>query len=146
MSTHPIRRTLAAVGLAMLTLGAPALAEDEHPIDQALSACLETPEGMSTHGMRACLDTANAEWDRELNRIWKDLMRELPAEAQTALRASQRQWLSFRDAEIAALEAAYGQMDGTMYLVMLADAVVTLTRDRVRQLDALLEAQRSSAQ
>lgn len=133
-----------AVLLALTSV--PASAEDEHPIDQALSQCLETPEGMSTHGMRACLSQANADWDRELNRIWKGLMRELPAEAQTALRASQRQWLAFRDADVAALESAYASMEGSMYLVMLADSVVSLTRDRVRQLDALLEAQRSSVQ
>lgn len=144
---HRIHCTLAALGLAALTLGAPAHAEEDgHPIDQALSQCMETPEGMSTHGMRECLSQANADWDRELNRVWRELMRELPAEAQTALRASQRQWLAFRDADVAALEAAYGSMQGSMYLIMLADSVVTLTRDRVRQLDALLEAQRSSAQ
>lgn len=132
-------------GLMLLTCTS-LLAADEHPIDQALSTCMETPEGMSTHGMRECIGTATEAWDAELNRVYSALMRELPADAKTALRTAQRQWIAFRDADLRALESAYGAMDGTMYLVMHADAVSSLTRDRVRQLDALLEAQRSSVQ
>ena len=88
----------------------------------------------------------NEAWDKELNRIWGELMRELPAPAKDSLRAAQRKWIAFRDAEHEALALAYGAMPGTMYLVMHADAVSSLTRDRVRELDALLEAQRSSVQ
>lgn len=119
---------------------------DQHPIEAELSRCMETPEGMSTHGMRACLGAATEAWDKELNRIWGELMRELSAPAKESLRAAQRKWIAFRDAELLALSQAYGAMPGTMYLVMHADAVSSLTRDRVRQLDALLEAQRSSVQ
>ena len=137
-------RALLFIGL--ITFAATLSASDQHPIEAELSRCMETPEGMSTHGMRQCLGNASEAWDKEMNRIWGELMRELPAPAKDSLRAAQRKWIAFRDAELEALAQSYGAMPGTMYLVMHADAVSTLTRDRVRQLDALLEAQRSSVQ
>ena len=140
----------AAVVIASLFLAFPLHAQtdapDQHPIEAELSRCMETAEGMSTHGMRQCLGNATEAWDKELNRIWGELMRELPAPAKDSLRTAQRKWIAFRDAEHEALALAYGAMPGTMYLVMHADAVSSLTRDRVRELDALLEAQRSSVQ
>lgn len=132
--------------LTSLTFATALPASDQHPIEAELNRCMESPEGMSTHGMRACLGAATEAWDKELNRIWGALMRELPAPAKDSLRAAQRKWIAFRDAELEALANAYGSMPGTMFLVMHADAVSTLTRDRVRQLDALLEAQRVSVQ
>ena len=118
-----------------------------HPIEAELGRCMESDEGMSTHGQRECLAAATAAWDRELNKVWKALMSEIDDDpAKEALRAAQRKWIAFRDAEIAALERTYGAMQGTMFLVMLADSVSTLTRDRVRQLEATLEAWRVSRQ
>jgi len=117
-----------------------------HPIEAELSRCMESPEGMSTHGMRQCMGAATEAWDKELNRVWRELMAELPAASKEPLRVAQRKWIAFRDAELEALGNAYGAMPGTMFLVMQADAASTLTRDRVRQLEALLEAQRVSVQ
>ena len=119
---------------------------DQHPIETELSRCMESPEGMSTHGMRQCMGLATEAWDQELNRVWRELMAELPAAPKEQLRIAQRKWIAFRDAELEAIAGAYGAMPGTMFLVMHADAVSTLTRDRVRQLDALLQAQRVSVQ
>lgn len=118
-----------------------------HPIEAELDRCMESDEGMSTHGQRECLAAATAAWDRELNKVWKALMSEIDDDpAKEALRAAQRKWIAFRDAEIAALERTHGAMQGTMFLVMLSDSVSTLTRDRVRQLEATLEAWRVSRQ
>ena len=135
-----------ALVLGALALASPLPASDRHPIEAELDRCMESPEGMSTHGSRACIDAATAAWDRELNRVWKELRAELPAAAFAALRESQRKWIAFRDAERAALLEAYGLMQGTMFQPMHAESVSRLTRDRVRQLEALLEAQRVSAQ
>lgn len=149
-SRNPTTHLARCVALVLATLGGPVLAQsdapDPHPIEAELNRCMESPEGMSTHGMRACLGAATESWDKELNRIWGALMRELPVPAKDSLRAAQRKWIAFRDAELDALANSYGAMPGTMFQVMHADAVSTLTRDRVRQLDALLEAQRVSVQ
>jgi len=142
-ASKPLTRTLlAALALAATT----AYASDEHPIDAELTRCMESPEGMSTQGMRSCMGSATQAWDGELNRVWKALMSELTPMPKEQLRAAQRKWIAFRDAELEALASAYGAMSGTLYSVMHADAVSALTRDRVRQLDALLEAQRGSVQ
>ena len=119
---------------------------DQHPIEAELTRCMETPEGMSTQGMRHCIDQSQAAWDKELNRLWRELMAELGPEAKEKLRASQRQWLAFRDAEYEALNSAYGAMSGTMFQPMHAEALANITRDRAGQLDSLLEAQRVNAQ
>lgn len=146
----PVPRVFMPAILLAVLLASPLHAQtdapDQHPIEVELSRCMEAPEGMSTQGMRECMDVAGASWDQELNRIWGELMRELPATAKDSLRASQRKWIAFRDAELEALAETYGEMQGSMYTLMHADAVSSLTRDRVRQLDALLEAQRSSVQ
>lgn len=149
-SRNPASHLARCVALVLATLGGPVLAQsdapDPHPIEADLSRCMESPEGMSTHGMLECQSTATEAWDQELNRIWGELMRELPSPAKESLRASQRKWVAFRDADLEAMAAAYGEMQGSMFQVMLADSVTALTRDRVRQLDALLEAQRVSVQ
>jgi uncharacterized protein YecT (DUF1311 family) len=140
-----IRKSAAGLLLALAApLGASEFAP--HPIEATLEQCMASPQGLSTQGTRACIDDAAKAWDRELNRIWGELKRELPADAMDRLRAAQRQWIAFRDAEIAALDAAFGAMQGSMFQPMHAEAVSRLTRDRVRQLEALLEAQRVSSQ
>jgi uncharacterized protein YecT (DUF1311 family) len=142
----PCRVPLLIATALALALSAPLPAADRHPIEAELDRCMESPEGMSTHGGRACVDAATAAWDRELNRVWKELRQELPPSAFAALRESQRKWIAFRDAELTALDASYGAMPGSMFQIMQADAISSLTRDRVRQLEALLEAQRVSSQ
>lgn len=109
-----------------------------HPIDAALEHCLGTADGSTTYGALACIDTAQTAWDRELNRVYGELRKVLSEASRLKLRDAQRQWIAFRDAEIEAIGARYGELDGTMYLVMRADAVMGLTRDRARQLDASL--------
>ena len=146
-STALPRAWIAAWMLALT----PALAtandiSNQHPIEAELTRCMETPEGMSTQGMRHCIDQSQAAWDKELNRLWRELMAELGPEAKEKLRVSQRQWLAFRDAEYQALNSAYGAMSGTMFQPMHAEALANITRDRAGQLDSLLEAQRVSAQ
>lgn len=110
-----------------------------HPIEAELERCLGTADGSTTFGSIACLDAAQTAWDRELNRVYGELRRSLSPAGQTALRDAQRRWIAWRDAETAAIGTIYGELDGTMYRVMAADAVMTLTRDRVRELENRLE-------
>lgn len=118
----------------------------EHPIDAALTRCLNTADGSTTHGANRCIRTATAAWDRELNRVYRELMNVLDDPQKLRLRDAQRKWIAFRDAEVDAIGLIYGSLDGTMFLVMQSDAVSSLTRDRVRQLEAMLDAVRVSRQ
>jgi uncharacterized protein YecT (DUF1311 family) len=113
---------------------------DEHPVEIATTACLEQPANASTHGQVQCLNAAEQDWDRALNRVWGDLLDLAPAEAHAAMRKAQRSWLAFRDAEFAAIDSTYGAMDGTMYRLFAASARARIVADRVRQLESLRSA------
>lgn len=118
----------------------------DHPIEAELTRCLNSAEGSTTHGSRRCIRSATAAWDRELNRVYRELMAELDERQQAKLRDAQRKWVAFRDSEIDAVGTIYGSLDGSMFLVMQSEAVSALTRDRVRQLDARLDAVRVARQ
>lgn len=126
--------------LLWLAMAAP-LAAQEHAVDEKLTRCLDAPEGVSTHGQRQCFATALEDWDRALNLVWGDLLDTLPNASHAALRSAQREWLKFRDAEFKAIAASYGAMEGTMYQVMADAAAVRVVADRVKQLEALRDAQ-----
>ena len=120
-----------------------ALAESEHPIEARLGKCIE--KDSSTAGMIQCEDAAAKEWDAELNRVYKELMKKLPKKSAESLKAAQVAWLKHRDAENSFLGDLYGQFDGTMYRPMAVDAVKEVTRRRAevlkRYLDLLTEEQ-----
>jgi len=133
------RRVWAVAALVGLVVVSPKASAQQSSIDEVLSACLESPSGMSTRGQIECTDQSTVAWDRELNRVFQVLMRTLDKPQADALRAAQRQWVKFRDAEIAALGAVYATLDGTMYQVMHVHALVARTRNRAQQLQLLLE-------
>jgi uncharacterized protein YecT (DUF1311 family) len=93
------KRTL----IAMLTLamGSARAAEEEKPIDCA--------NAVSTYEMNACADKDFTAADAELNRVYAEALKSVPEMAtehpydakswEQALRASQRAWVAFRDAE-----------------------------------------------
>lgn len=110
-----------------------------HPIEAELARCLGTAEGSTTFGSLACIDAAHTAWDRELNRVYGELRKRLDVPGRDRLREAQRRWIAWRDAEIEAIGTIYGALDGTMYRVMQADAVLTLIRERARELDNRLE-------
>ena len=81
---------------------APALAEDRRnrpkdPIDQALTNALPSRKD-SRRGHGRMLRRRLRAWDKALNAAYGELMDLLDAD-QKALKASQRQWIAFRDAD-----------------------------------------------
>lgn len=120
----------------------PALAQEEetaaeHPIEQALQDCLE--KDSSTHGMIGCFDKASESWDKELNRVYKKLMELLDEKEQAQLKASEKKWVEYRDAELKVLGSVYDKMEGTMYQPMRVAAAMKLTEDRAMQLKGYLD-------
>ena len=59
--------------------------------------CLETPEGLSTHGQGECIDKERAVWDDFLNREYRALLAAVPEAAKPRLREAQRAWVRYRD-------------------------------------------------
>ena len=71
--------------------------------------------------------------DRELNRVYRDAEAKLDAEGKAKLRAAQRAWIAFRDAEAARVADEEGR-GGSIYPMIYAGMRKRLTEERVRQL------------
>ncbi len=116
----------------------PAHAETRDPTATALAQCLGAAANASTAGQTGCETVARRGYDLRMNRAYAALMQRLPGEASATLRAAQRAWLAFRDADARARQALYGTRRGTMYVPMQAAAETAVTRDRALQLETAL--------
>ena len=100
-----MRFGLAALALATL-IAAPAIAQDDtDPIQArytpAYDQCLERPEGQSTAGMIGCIGQELEIQDKALNAAYAKAMADLNDRQKARLRAAQRAWVAFRDADCA---------------------------------------------
>jgi uncharacterized protein YecT (DUF1311 family) len=109
----------------------------KHPIDKALDACLD--KDSSTAGMANCIGEAYAKWDKELNRLYTELMKRLGADGKAALKEAQIQWLKFRDAEFKLLNGIYDKLEGTMYIPMRIDSRLQIVKSRALDLKSHLD-------
>jgi uncharacterized protein YecT (DUF1311 family) len=125
------------LGIAGLLISGWAFAQDKpDPLDAADNACMD--KASSTASMSECADASYKRWDKELNRVYGALRDKLDAPAQAALKESQRQWLSYRDAETKTIAAVYHMMQGTMYVPMRASDAAEIVKARVKQLRGYL--------
>ncbi len=123
-----------ALLLLSLLLSFPALAADQDPLDAALDACLAKPEGSSTPGMVDCTNDAIRAWDKRLNEVYQQVMAELDPKSRELLRASQRRWVAFREAEHEAMEGPWRQDKGTIIRVLTVSADLSAIKERVQEL------------
>ncbi|MEV8520017.1 lysozyme inhibitor LprI family protein [Dyella marensis] len=96
--------------------------------------------------INACAGADFAKADAELNGVWKNILARYKDQPLflDKLKASQRLWLQFRDAELEALyPVAKGQDErreyGSMYPTCYSGAKARLTRQRTEQLKAWLD-------
>lgn len=108
--------------------------QNRHPIDLEIERLLTVDE--STNGQVQALAKGGELWDKELNRLYKELNKALSGngEAKKALVESQRAWIAFRDGEMKFIEAMYARKEGTMFRPMAADDFMKLTRCRALEL------------
>lgn len=98
-------------------------------IEQQLEKCID--KDSTTAGMTNCQEVANENWDRELNRVYAELMKKLPSDSQESLKNAQNAWLKFRDSEFFLIDKIYGQLQGTMYIPMRVADRTQIVKDRV---------------
>jgi uncharacterized protein YecT (DUF1311 family) len=125
--------------LLLLLLPAIAHAQQEtvYPIDKALEAC--TDKNPSTNGEIQCTARAQEMWDKELNRNYNSLMGQLNPQGKQALKAAQLDWLKYRDTEFKLIDSLYSNLQGTMYLPMLAWDQMSIVKKRALELKAYLD-------
>jgi uncharacterized protein YecT (DUF1311 family) len=73
--------------------------------------------------------------DAQLNHVYKKILADLDAESQTKLKAAQRAWLTFRDAE-AEFEADQDARGGSMYPMLYEGTRSRLTKARIKELSS----------
>ena len=111
--------------------------EKKHPIDMWLEKCMEK-ENYTTAGMLNCSSQALDKWDKELNRVYKELIKKLSPEEKELLKQSQLQWIRFRDAEFKWIESFYNSRKGTMFPLMEIGDKMHLVSERVKWLEGYL--------
>jgi len=126
--------SMRALLLVLLMLPLPAVAADQDPLDAALDACLAKPEGLSTPGMVDCTSDTIRAWDKRMNEVYRRVMAGLDPKSRELLRASQRRWVAFREAEHEAMGGPWRQDRGTIIRVLTANADLLAIKERVREL------------
>jgi uncharacterized protein YecT (DUF1311 family) len=106
------------------------------PIEQQLEKCIE--KDSTTAGMTNCQEVAYENWDRELNKVYAELMKKLPSDAKDSLKNAQTAWLKFRDSEFVLIDKIYAQLQGTMYIPMRVADRTQIVEDRVIALRGFL--------
>lgn len=105
-----------------------------HQIDRWYENAMKETGGITVN-IRNVQSKAYARWDKELNRVYSDIMAKLNKQDKIKLRASQRAWIKFRDAEVKWLwsGAMYGQ-GGTMAPIIVSDIGRGYVKQRVCEL------------
>ena len=83
--------------------------------------------------MTECITAAYAEADRELNKIYGEVIRRVDKDTASRLRRAQRAWIRYRDLETEAARSVYGS--GSMAPLAAATSLLRLTVERTRQLE-----------
>ena len=110
--------------------------ETKHPIDLEREKRLGTAQ--TTGDMIEVLQWAAGEWDKLLNENYKALMQNLEKEQQEKLRASQREWIKFRDMEFDFNES-YNSDYGTMAGINISAFQCSFVRERALALGIYLK-------
>ncbi|MDO8799175.1 lysozyme inhibitor LprI family protein [Phenylobacterium sp.] len=97
----------------------------------ALDRCLDSPAGGSTMGQIQCIGDAVAIQDARLNKTYAKTMKSLNPEQQAKLRAAQRAWIAFKQADCQSLQ---DDDWGTMSRVTANMCVLDRTTERADEL------------
>lgn len=148
MLRHPIPAmklltALCTAALCSITTLRAADEEKKHPLDVKIAQL--SNEAESTSATSQAFRTGLELWDKELNRVYQELKKLLPEKSFAALKASQVQWLAFRDTQIAFINSCYDQYEGTMYQPMRASAIMEVTRARALDLTGRLDMHKEHA-
>jgi uncharacterized protein YecT (DUF1311 family) len=123
--------------LALLSV-LPVQAKDAaNTIDLTTESCLNTNE--STAGMLECFSRSEKEWDTELNRVYKALQGKLKPAGQDALKQAQKAWMGQRDKEFELINALHAQLDGTMWIAVMAEKRADVVKTRALALQAYVD-------
>jgi uncharacterized protein YecT (DUF1311 family) len=108
-----------------------------HPIDIAIEEKID--ENGSNFGMIEAYEWGIQEWDKLLNQNYQALMKKLKKGDQERLRASQREWIKYRDLEFKFNTEYWAGFKGSMYLPFPFAYQSNFIRERALRLGYYLE-------
>jgi uncharacterized protein YecT (DUF1311 family) len=116
-----MHRLMATLALGLAVVGAQAQSSSEPALD------CKSPD-LGQQGMNKCAWEAFKVQDRELNQLYKRLLKHSDAESAKQLQAAQRAWLQFRD-----LECIFESPDagGSLGSAEKAECQEALTKERI---------------
>lgn len=126
----------AAVVLAGVTTlaAAPASAQDDG-LTAEYGACMDASGGV-TFDMIDCITAEHERQDARLNRAYKKVMAGLSDDRKDALRAAQRAWITFRDANC---DFHFDPEGGTWARVEANSCMMSETAERATELEQFAE-------
>lgn len=124
-------RAALAIGL-LLTAAATAPAMAAEPQRPAANArCANDPKS-TTYGMQPCLSEEIQRQDARLNGAYAGALQILDPATKLKLRAAQRAWIAFRDADCEAVQASYS---GAIAPIMQDTCYLERTSQRADELE-----------
>lgn len=84
----------------------------------------------STVEIVACIDADMQRWDVRLNAAYQEAMRRVPSPQRESLRAAQRLWIQYRDANC----RFYAMGEGSIAQIEASECRRTMTRQRAEEL------------
>jgi uncharacterized protein YecT (DUF1311 family) len=89
----------------------------------------------STYEMVECLKAKTAFWDKRMTAAYQATMKDAAPKQRDQLRAAQRLWIQYRDANC----LYYGMGEGTIARIEAGECMRKMTEDRARELDGSIE-------
>ena len=87
----------------------------------------------STAEMVECLKAQTAEWDKRMTIAYEKAMKEASPQQHDQLRAAQRLWIQYRDANC----LYYGMGEGTIARIDAGECMRSMTEARARELEGV---------
>ena len=104
--------------------------DSDDPIAASLAKCLQRGD---TYGMSLCFNDAVDRYDKVLNSIYQDALKNNDEKTDGLLRQAQRRWLVFHAADRKA-QQAYAPGRGTVMASVLGHSQVSAMRQRIAEL------------
>ncbi|AZB30803.1 lysozyme inhibitor LprI family protein [Chryseobacterium balustinum] len=113
--------------------------QQENFIDIEESKCFDKQD-ISNAEMRKCTIKARESWDKELNKYYNLLSTKLPKEAFEILKASQKEWIIYRDKEFKFITKFYFEVkEGTMWYNIAENKKKEIVKNRALGLQMYFE-------
>jgi len=87
----------------------------------------------STLQMVDCLKAKTAQWDKRMTIAYQQAIKDAPQQQRDQLRAAQRLWIQYRDANC----LYYGMGEGTIARIDAGECMRKMTEARARELEGL---------